>query len=389
MTLRKTSRIAVTLSVLLALVAAPARAQDATSLSGTVVDASGGTIPGAAVVAKNVATGTTFEAVTDERGSFTIPAMSAATYTVTVTLSGFKTAVLENVKFEVGVPATVKATLEVGQMEETVTVTGGTEVVQAQTSTVSTTMALKQISQIPLVSRNAMDFVAFMPGAMTTGVNRDTTFNGLPQSALNVTLDGINIQDNGAKTNDGFQVAIKPLQDQVEEVTVATASGDASGVGGGSVQIMYRSRSGSNTFSGSVYEYLRNPALNANYWFNNRDLPPDPSTGKAPKDIVKLNQYGFRVGGPIVIPGLFNGRDKAFFFFNYERYRLRQGGLPPADGAEPAVAAGHLPVHRCRRDAADQSLRPGAQPTVTYRRPIRSSPICSATSRRRRRAKAA
>jgi Carboxypeptidase regulatory-like domain/TonB dependent receptor len=331
MTLRRTGRTGATLVLALFTMFAPgaraAAAQDATALSGTVADASGAAIPGAAVVARNVATGATFEALTDERGTFTIPAMSAATYTVTVTLTGFKTAVVENVKLEVGVPATVKATLEVGRMEETVTVTGGAEIVNTQTSTVTTTMAVKQISQIPLVSRNAMDFVAFMPGAMSTGVNRDTTFNGLPQSALNVTLDGINIQDNGAKTGDGFQVAIKPLQDQVEEVTVSTASGDAAAVGGGAVQIMYRSRSGSNTFTGSVYEYLRNPALNANYWFNNRDLPADPGTGKAPKDIVKLNQYGFRVGGPILIPRLFNGRDKAFFFFNYERYRLRQGGL--------------------------------------------------------------
>ena len=143
MTLRKTSRIAVTLSVLLAVVAAPARAQGATSLSGTVVDASGAMIPGAAVVRQEHATGTTLEAVTDAHGTFNIPAMGAATYTVTVTLSGLKTVVLKNVKFEVGVPATVKATLEVGKMEETLMVTGGTEIVQTQTSTVSTTMARK------------------------------------------------------------------------------------------------------------------------------------------------------------------------------------------------------------------------------------------------------
>jgi hypothetical protein len=312
------------LAALLLLSPAPVRGQGATSLSGTVVDGSGAVVPGADVTVVAAATGTTFSAVTDARGSFTMPAMPAATYAVTVKLSGFKTAVLQNVKLEVGVAATVKAVLEVGGMEEQVTVTGGADVLQAQSATVSTTMSVKQITQLPLVSRNAMDFVAFMPGAMSTGVNRDMTFNGLPQSTLNITLDGINIQDNGAKTGDGFQVAVKPLQDQIEEVTVSTAANDAASAGGGAVQVRYVTRSGTNEFKGSLYHYMRNPALNANYWFNNRDLPPDPRTGKAPKDIVNLNQYGGRIGGPILLPG-FDGHNKAFFFFNYERYRLRQG----------------------------------------------------------------
>src|SRR5262249_42065919 len=90
----------------------------------------------------------------------------------------------------------------------------------------------------------------------------------------------------------------------------------------GAVQIKFVTRGGTNKLTGSIYEYHRNPSLNANYWFNNRDLPPDPRTGKAPRNRILLNQYGFRVGGPIWIPKVFDGRDKAFFFVNYEEYRL-------------------------------------------------------------------
>ncbi|MFN7928901.1 MAG: hypothetical protein U0Y68_13320 [Blastocatellia bacterium] len=90
----------------------------------------------------------------------------------------------------------------------------------------------------------------------------------------------------------------------------------------GRIRIKFVTRGGTNDFKGSVYWYHRNPALNANNWFNNRDLPADPRTGKAPRDRVLLNQPGFRIGGPISIPGLFSGRDRVFFFINYEEFRL-------------------------------------------------------------------
>ncbi|HEX6975292.1 MAG TPA: TonB-dependent receptor, partial [Vicinamibacterales bacterium] len=291
------------------------------SLSGTVTDASGAVIPGADVRVKNNATAAESSAVSAENGTFSIPALNAGTYTVTVTLMGFKTVLLKDVVLNAGVPASVKAVMEVGGLEETITVQGGSEVIQTQSATVATTMSVNQISKLPLTSRNALDFVANMAGTNTPGGVRDSTVNGLPQSAINITLDGMNIQDNYLKTTDGFFARLSPRLDAVEEVTVTTAANGADAAGQGAVQIRFTTRSGSNKLAGSGYYYLRHDALNANTWFNNRDLDPDPKTGKAPKTELRQYQPGMRIGGPIVIPGLFDGHDKAFFFVNYEETR--------------------------------------------------------------------
>jgi Carboxypeptidase regulatory-like domain len=289
------------------------------SISGTVVDASGAIIPGADVVAKNNATSTESRAVSAENGTFTIPALNVGTYTLTVTLMGFKTVVLNDVILNAGVPASVRAVLEVGGLEETVVVQAASEVVQTQSATVSSTLSVNQITKLPLTSRNALDFVVNLAGVNTPGGSRDSTVNGLPQSAINITLDGMNIQDNYLKTTDGFFARLSPRLDAVEEVTVTTAAQGADSAGQGAVNIRFVTRSGSNQFSGSGYFYLRHDALNANTWFNNRDLKP--VNGKAPKTELRQYQPGARVGGPIMIPGLFDGHDKAFFFVNYEENR--------------------------------------------------------------------
>ena len=294
----------------------------AASLSGTVVDSSGALIPGADIVVQNDATGIKYSALTGDNGAFTIPVLPGGTYTVTVSLMGFKTSALKNITVNAAVPATVRVVLEVGSLEETVTVTGGTEVVQTQSATISTTITANQVNALPLVSRDAMNFITTMPGVDTATTNRNSSINGLPRGSINITIDGINSQDETIKNSDGFFSIISPRLDAVEEVTVSTAGQGADSNGQGAVQIRFVTRSGTNQFHGSAYYYVRHPSLNTNYWFNNRDLPPDPKTGKAPKDQVKLYQPGFRIGGPIVIPGLFDGHDKAFFFLNYEEFRL-------------------------------------------------------------------
>jgi hypothetical protein len=290
-------------------------------LTGTVVDTSGAVVPGASVVVKNVATSGESEAVTNAEGQFTVPALSAGKYSVTVSLSGFKTVTVNDVEMNAGVPGNVKVTMAVGGIEEQVVVTGGTEVVATQSSAVSSTMTIKQIQSLPLTSRNALSFVANLAGVNTPGTVRDSTINGLPQGAINITLDGISIQDNYLKTTDGFFARVQPRLDAIEEVTVTTAANGADSAGQGAVNIKFTTRSGSNTFKGSVFHTYRNDALNANSFFNNRNLAPDPKTGKAPKADLVLNQPGFNAGGPIMIPGLFDGHDKAFFFFNYEDSR--------------------------------------------------------------------
>jgi hypothetical protein len=307
-----------------AVVCAPAAfAQGAatSTLSGTVTDTSGALIPGASVIVKRADTGLTSEAVTNSEGQFTVPQLAAGKYTVSVTLQGFKTATVNDVEINAGVPAGIAIKLEVGGIEEQVVVIAGTEIVKTQSSTVSTTLTSKQISSLPLTSRSALDFVANLAGVNTPGSVRDSTVNGLPQGAINITLDGMSIQDNYLKTTDGFFARVSPRLDTIEEVTVTSAANGADSAGQGAINIRFVTKSGTNTFKGSSFFTLRHDGLNANTFFNNRNLPPDPRTGKAPKSELRQYQPGINAGGPIVIPGLWDGRDRAFFFFAYEDNR--------------------------------------------------------------------
>jgi len=314
-------RAALAVVCMIAVASGSAFAQGGTTatLSGVVVDGSGALIPGATVEAKNEATSAVSSAVSSTEGTFAIPALNSGLYTVTVTLQGFKTFRVEKVELAPGVGATIKATLEVGGIEEVITVTGGTELMQTASATVSKTLNANQIGKLPLLSRNALDAVVFLPGFNTPSGNRDTTINGLPQGAINITLDGMSVQDNYLKTTDGFFARLSPRLDAVEAVTVTTAAQGADSAGQGAVQIKFVTRSGTNNYTGSTYMYFRHDALNANDWFDNRDLAP--VNGKAPKSELRQYQPGARFGGPIWIPGVYNGRNKAFFFANYEQFR--------------------------------------------------------------------
>jgi hypothetical protein len=300
-----------------AIIAAPrvyAQGGATSTLSGVVSDTSGAVIPGADVSVRSDTTGTVFTAVTDASGVFTIPAIPPGSYTATITLQGFKTAVLKDIVVNAGVPASVKGVLELGGLEETVIVAGASEVVQTQRTAVATTLTERQIMNIPVPGRAAFDLVSLLPGvASSTGSIRDSSVNGLPQSSVNITLDGMNIQDNYAKSWDGMFTRVSPRLDAVEEVTVATASQGSDMSGQGAVQIRFVTRSGTNQFLGSAYYYMRRDWMNTNTWFNlNRNVNADGVPQDKP--VVKQYQPGGRLGGPII-------RNKAFFFVNYELVR--------------------------------------------------------------------
>ncbi|HZJ45422.1 MAG TPA: TonB-dependent receptor [Pyrinomonadaceae bacterium] len=292
------------------------------SLSGSVVDPKGAVVAGATVVVKNVATNQENTTQTSSEGTFNVPSLASGVYTATISAAGFKQAVVTEIKVDVGKPSSISVELEIGAANETVTVVGGGELLQTQTATVGTTLTGRQITDLPTASRDALDLVLAMPGTTTVGRPRQSSVNGLPKGALNITLDGINVQDNLLKSNDGFFTYVRPRTDAISEVTVSTATPGAESSAEGAVQIKFVTQGGTNDYHGGVYWYHRNPALNANYWFNNRDQPADPVTHKAPQARILLNQPGGKFGGPIRIPKLFDGRDKAFFFVNYEEYRL-------------------------------------------------------------------
>ena len=314
------NRITLRLLTLLAVITASnllafSQVTSTSSISGAVVDPTGAVVTGAVITVKNVATGEEFRATSAGNGTFTVPALTAGSYRMTVAAPGFKQAVVQGIKIDAGVPATVNVNMEIGAATDSIVVESSAEVLQTQSANISTTITGRQITDLPFTSRNATDLLLFQPGTVTPGRPRSSSFNGLPQGAINMTLDGLNIQDNAIKNGDGFYTQFYPRTDAVQEVTLSTATPGAESAGEGAIQIKMVTRYGGNAFHGSLYEYHRNPVLNANYWFNNRDLQP-------PKDRLLLNQFGGRFEGPIVIPKLFDGHDKAFFFVNYEQFRL-------------------------------------------------------------------
>ena len=292
-------------SLLIPSVDAAAQGGATSTITGVVKDDGGGVLPGATVVATSNATGTKFEAVTNSTGTFSIPSLSAGLYTVTVSLTGFKTSVIQNVRVQLGTPTALSPSLGVGNLEETITVSGaGAELINTTTPAVTATMNVEQIAVIPTPTRNALNAVTFMVGVNTPGGMRGSTINGLPESFLNLTLDGVSNNDTFNKNTDGFFSPVRPRQDAVEAVTVTTAVGGAEVGGHGGATINFVTRSGTNRFTGSAYEYYRDKSLNSNYWFNKRNGQPRAD--------VQLNQYGARQGGPIV-------RNKAFFFGHFEQ----------------------------------------------------------------------
>src|SRR5918995_2925859 len=262
--------VAPVLLVLLANTAVFAQGGATSSIVGVVVDNTDAVVPGASVLAKSDTTAAESSAVSGENGQFTVPALNPGTYTVTVTLSGFKTSVLKDVVVTAGAPATVRAKLEIGGLEENIVVESASEVVQTRSSAVSTTLNTKAITTLPLSSRSTLNFIQFLPGVQTPqgGDVRSSQINGLPQSSINITLDGVNIQDNTNKTTDGMFAIVSPRLDAVEEITITSGAQGADGNAQGAVQVKFTTRSGTNRFIGSGYYFHQNDKLNSNSYSN-------------------------------------------------------------------------------------------------------------------------
>jgi hypothetical protein len=296
------------LSWILLLVAGAVSAQTVSSqIAGTVIDSQNAAVPGASVRVLGVETNSLFETKTNERGEWLVPSLPVATYRVIVTMQGFQTSTVDNVKLEPGSPATVNVKLTVGSVSENVEVTAGADVLQTADSSVTVNLEGAQINELPMNARNATELIVLMPGTATPGTSRTSSVNGLQKSAIQMTLDGVTMQDPYLRSSDGFYAALQPKPEAIEEVAVTTAGGAADLLGQGAVQIRFVTKSGTNRVRGSLFWQMRNTDLDANYYFNNLN--------GLPRDKVILNQFGGSAGGPIV-------KDKLFFFVNEEVFRL-------------------------------------------------------------------
>ena len=315
MKLRSFSRL-VLLLLVFSLIANAVPAQVTTSgrLTGYVKDAAGALVPNAQIVAKNDQTQGEYKTKANDEGEWTIPSIPSGTYTVTITAQGFKTGVAKEVKVDVGQAASLNVTLEVGGATEQVVITGGAEVLQKESATVTTTITGRQIGELPWATRDALQLVLTLPGVVTPDKPRTSSVNGLPKGSINLTLDGANIQDNFLRSSDGFFTSIQAKSDAVQEVTVSTATPGAESGGEGAVQIRFVTKSGSSNYHGGAFWQYRSKTFNSNYYFNNID--------GLPRDAFILRQFGGNIGGPILIPKILKDKEKALFFVNYEYFTL-------------------------------------------------------------------
>lgn len=296
------------------------------TLTGTVTDAQGAAIVGANITITDPTTGAVFNAKTEADGHFQVANLPPANYTLTVEVAGFKKTQMTNVTILVSKTNDVPIKMEVGEVNTIVNVEGGgQQIVETTNTSVSSTISGKAITTLPFNSRSAVLLGVLDPGAQTVGGSRNTTFEGLPKGTINITFDGINIQDNLLKSSDGFFAINDPRIDDVDEFNITAAGNSVDKAGEGAVQIGYVSKSGSNQWHGGVWEYFRNTYLDANYYFTN--------LASQPRQIVKLNEYGYKIGGPIFKNKLFFFSDLDNFDFPQSLTRTRTILTPGANGS--------------------------------------------------------
>jgi Carboxypeptidase regulatory-like domain len=292
-------------------------AQDTTNLSGTIMDPQGKVIQGATVTATNPANGSHRSVTTGDNGAYTFNQLAPGRYTLRVEAHGFKVSIQDNVELVVRTPANMNFELEVGHVTETVTVSAGAgdTLINRHDATIGNAFTAPQITQLPLEGRNVAGLLSLQPGVTFIGrVNadggttdiRNGSVNGGKSDQANVTLDGVDVNDqqNGLAFNSSLRVTL----DSVQEFRVVTSNANAEQGRSSGAQISLITKGGTNTFHGSAYEFNRNTLFEANDWFNNTISPGIPR----PKLI--RNVFGASVGGPII-------KDRLFFFANYEGRR--------------------------------------------------------------------
>src|SRR5688572_11360935 len=300
------------------------------TITGTIMDPQGAHVPGAEVTAVHVATNQKFTAISSGDGIYAIPSLPVGNYEVTAVLPGFSTFKQTGINLEVGQRLRLDITLQIGQVTETVTVSGAVSRVQTEDSSLGGTIERKRIENLPLNGRHVLDLVKLIPGVQprvrgTDGfaqVDNQTfsqiSFNGGPTYGNQIYLDG------GMNTVPGHnELSVVPLLDTVEEFKVHTNALAAEfGQSNGGV-VSFVTKSGTNQFHGSLYEFLRNDILDArNAFLTQRD----PITGRT-KPVLRFNQYGGTLGGPVYLPRLYSGKDRTFFLVGYERWNHRQANI--------------------------------------------------------------
>lgn len=308
--------------------------QTTATVTGIVTDSSGAPVADVKVKAVSKLTNAARETSTNDVGSYTLPFLAAGEYTLETTKSGFQSGRVNGLELQVGVTARVDIQIKVGNVTESINVEAAAAVLQTENATVGSVIDAQKIVDLPLNGRNFIQLAQLIPGAQagTPGsitVRRgrgsigqaDSSFgstgfsaNGSRDTANRFFLDGIEVMDYDAMT-----YSFSPSVDSLAEFKVETSSysAESGGAPGGHVNML--TKRGGNIFHGTLWEFNRNDALTQTY-----DAIAGTSV-TSPR--LNRNQYGANLGGPVRLPKLYNGKDKTFFFFNWESGRIAQGAV--------------------------------------------------------------
>lgn len=284
-------------------------------LAVTVKDPTDAVIAGATVTITNEGTNQQITGATNDTGNFTSPLLPVGNYTVTIEAEGYQKTASEHLKLDVGQTYGLVLNLTVGGNTDIITVEGGQELLKTTDSQVTNTVTAKQVEDLPINGRSPLRLVQLQAGVNGDLAATTTTINGQRTSTSSVTQDGVNIQDLFIRTNALDFSPNRSSVAQVSQLTVTTQNPGADVSGASAIRFV--TPAGTNQYHGEVFLYNRNSAATANDFFSNQAGIEKPQLNR--------NQFGYKLGGPISIPGVINGKDKLFFFTYYESTRLRQG----------------------------------------------------------------
>lgn len=308
--------------LVIALLATAAHAQsDRGTLTGTVTDQTGAVVPNAQVTVVNPATAAQVKTISTETGNYTVPNLQAGLYDVTVELQGFRKHEQKGVRIQVAQISRLDIEMAVGSTAESVSVTADVPLLRTESAAQATTIGRDQLNQLPLnfalgagAIRNPLSFVQLSPGASISGWN-NIRVNGAPAGTFKIIFEG---QDSTSSLDARVSDESQPSVEALEEFTLQSSnfSAEFGQVGGGLFN--FTSRSGTNQFHGSAYDYFVNEFLNAGVPFTNN------GEGGLVRPRSRRQDWGGSIGGPVKLPKLYDGTNRTFFFFNYERFVDRQ-----------------------------------------------------------------
>ena len=310
--------------------ATPAQ-EAAGTIDGRVVDSSGAAVPGAKVTIENQATNVKLTTPTNAEGRFYQRYLLPGTYSVTVEKHGFQKSVQTGILLDVEQTIALTFPLKVGDVATTIEITANTAQLATETSTVATTVSSKAILDLPINGRSPMSLATLVPGVIPSGNSNSPWISGGRNDYNDVTIDGTSVivPENNVSH---LQIGYIPIEDSVAEFSVVTNSlaAEYGRTGGGTINIA--TRGGTNSLHFTLFEFNRNNIFNANSWSNIR--------AGAPRNVVRFNQFGGSMGGPIVIPHIYNGRSKTFFFVSEQSTRQPSGQTPTFSVPTDAMRAG-------------------------------------------------